>query len=57
MPLITTAVAAEVQPFASVTLKLYVTPAVKPVMLRLGPVPEVPPGLTVQFPTSGKPVN
>ena len=54
--LITTlADAGEVHPAAVVTVKLYV-PVVRPEIVVLVPVPEIDPGLMVQFP-AGKPLN
>ena len=46
----TLADAAEVHPTEFVTVKLYVVPAVRPVMVVLVPVPDLAPGLIVQLP-------
>jgi hypothetical protein len=51
----TLAVGREVHPTELVTVKLYV-PATKLVIVLLAPVPEIAPGLIVQFP-AGKPLN
>jgi hypothetical protein len=45
---------AEVQPEASVTVKLYV-PKESPDIVVLDPEPEIDPGFIVQVPTDGKP--
>ena len=52
--LITTGVAADVQPV--VTVKLYV-PGASPFIVKLVPLPVIAPGLTVQVPVEGNPFS
>ena len=57
----TLADAGEVQPDASVTVKVYVVPAVRPIKGAVAPVPVcvAPPGdaVSVHVPVAGKPLN
>jgi hypothetical protein len=47
---------AEIHPAAFVTVKLYV-PEARPERVVLVPVPVIVPGLRVQVPSAGKPLN
>ena len=53
--------AAEIQPDALVTVKVYVVPATSPFMVLLAPLPEViiPPGVIINFhdPVAGRPLK
>ena len=47
----------EVHPIALVTVNEYVPPTTNPVIVVLVPLPVIAPGLMVQVPENGKPIN